>query len=108
MKKNNYNYFVQVLQDDKDVGYTAIIPKFPHIHVYADTVKELDEQINLCIEIAVAELKKAKKLIPTPDNQSKFKGKVMLRIPPELHAQLYYEARAHGSSLNKYIESKLK
>lgn len=107
MKKNRYNYFIQVLSDEDGIGYKAIIPKFPKIHVYADSVKELDEQINICIEMAVTELTKAKKSIPPPDTQAKFKGKVMLRIPPELHEQLYFEAQAHKTSLNKYIESKL-
>lgn len=102
-----YNYFVINISDSEGEGYKAIIPKFPGILVMADTVEGLHEQVKYTINLVIKKLKKKGKQIPPEDNPSKFKGKVMLRIPPELHEQLYFEAQAHKTSLNKYIESKL-
>lgn len=36
-----------------------------------------------------------------------FSGRVMLRIPPELHRQLYVEAKKQGKSLNQLIVEKV-
>lgn len=103
-----YNYLVVDIGNDKEEGYKAVIPKFPHILVMADTVKELHEQVEFTLDLVIENLKKHGKPIPPKDNPSKYKGKVMLRISPELHEKLFYEAQANNSSLNKYIESKLK
>ena len=36
-----------------------------------------------------------------------YSGKITLRLPPELHAQLAVQAEANGSSLNNWLVSKL-
>ena len=36
-----------------------------------------------------------------------FSGRMMLRLPPELHRTAYVEARKAGKSLNKWIADKL-
>jgi predicted HicB family RNase H-like nuclease len=40
---------------------------------------------------------------PLPDETPEFSGRVTLRMPSWLHAQLNYYARAHQTSLNQYI-----
>lgn len=106
--KFQYTYLVQPLKDEDGIGYKAIIAKFPHIHVYADTVEELHEQVMVSIEIATKEMEATKKKVPLSDTESEFSGKVLVRLPPNLHEQLYHQAQAHNLSLNKYIESKLR
>ena len=103
-----YNYFVINISDDDVEGYKAVIPKFPNVLVMADTVNELHEQVEYTLNSVIKNLIKKGKRIPPEDKLSKFKGKVMIRIAPELHEKLYYEAQAHNASLNKYIEAKLK
>jgi len=36
-----------------------------------------------------------------------FSGRLMLRLPPELHRRLYIEARREGKSLNQWIADRL-
>ena len=36
-----------------------------------------------------------------------FSGRIMLRIPPQLHRQLYIEAKKKGKSLNQLIVEKV-
>jgi predicted HicB family RNase H-like nuclease len=36
-----------------------------------------------------------------------FSGSFNIRIPPELHKQLFIEAKERGISMNKYIQEKL-
>jgi len=40
---------------------------------------------------------------PLPDEAPEFSGRVTLRMPSWLHAQIDYYARAHQTSLNQYI-----
>lgn len=36
-----------------------------------------------------------------------FSGRLMLRLPPELHRRIYIEARREGKSLNQWIADRL-
>jgi predicted HicB family RNase H-like nuclease len=36
-----------------------------------------------------------------------FSGRLMLRLPPSLHRQIYTEARRQGKSINQWIAEKL-
>lgn len=36
-----------------------------------------------------------------------FSGKLMVRLPPELHRHVYMEAKRAGKSLNQYISDRL-
>ncbi len=106
-KKFNYNYFVLSLGRDGDEAYEAIIPKFKNLHVFADTIKELDEQVRFIIDLEIKDRKKDGRPIPPEDNNTTFSGKILVRISPTLHEKLYNESQANRLSLNKYIERKL-
>jgi len=108
MKKCNYNYLIKDISDGKEIAFKAIIPKFPEMLIMADTPEELHEAVVEEIKYSIKDRKKEGRPIPPPDNESKFKGKIIVRTTPELHEQLFYEAQANQLSLNKYIEMKLK
>jgi len=44
---------------------------------------------------------------PTPLSERDFSGKLMLRIPPELHQRLATEAAENNISLNRLISARL-
>ncbi len=106
-KRCNYNYLVVDISGGEGEAYKAYIPKFKDIHVMADTPEELHEEVIFTLNMAVKKLKKDGRPVPPPDNQTKFSGKVLIRINSELHEKLFLEAQANGKSLNKYIETKL-
>lgn len=108
MKHYNYGYYVLPIGVDGEEAYEAIIPKFPNIHAYGETLKELHEGVMFGIEEEIKDLKKSGKKIPQEDTKVKFNGKILLRVPSETHKKLYHMALANKISLNKYIESKLK
>ena len=41
------------------------------------------------------------------DPEKPFSGKVLVRVPPEVHRQIMAEARRQGKSLNAYVLEKL-
>lgn len=103
----HYSYYVINIGEGKENAYKAIIPKFPKLNAYGDTLEELNDGVIAGIECVLEDLQKAGKTPPAPDKKSDFNGKILIRIPPNLHEELYYQAQANNLSLNKYIESKL-
>ena len=42
------------------------------------------------------------------DAEKPFSGKILVRVPPEVHRQIMTEARRQGKSLNTYVLEKLR
>jgi predicted HicB family RNase H-like nuclease len=57
---------------------------------------------------AVADLKAGDESVPEPIAIKKYSGRFMVRIPPELHRQLAFEAAESGISLNRLASDKLR
>lgn len=108
--KNNfdikYNFIVQKLVEGDEIGYKAVIPAFNGI-VYADTLDEMEEAVYQTIEDVIEHRRKNGIPIPKPDRITKYSGKFMLRIEPELHEKLALSAKAKNKSLNQYIRDKI-
>lgn len=107
MKRYNYSYLINPLVDDEGIGYEAIIPKFPKLHVFADTTKELDEMVMISIEEDLKDRKKKNLPIPEEDTKSDFSGRILIRIDPGIHERLTLLAQANQKSLNKFIQEGL-
>lgn len=107
LKTIQYAYYVYPIGEVSDAAYKAIIPVFNNAVVYGDNLKELEEGVRFAIESEIVERKKKGKSIPLPEKDSKFSGKILLRINPLLHEKIALEAQASGKSLNKYIEGQL-
>lgn len=108
MKKCKYSYTIIPIGEDGEEAYKVIIPKFSNLLIMGDTIEEIHELVVEMIEEEIKKRKKTDETIPEPDFQSSFNGKILIRIPPNLHEDLHYQAQAHNLSLNKYIEGKLK
>ena len=108
MKKNAipYKFIVRTLGTIKKGGYEAYIPAL-HGYVYADTIKELEEQVMDSIATAIASRKRRGLPIPLPENIPHQSGKIALRISPQLHSHLTFRASACGKSLNSFLAEKL-
>lgn len=108
MKKSKYSYLVVPIGDGKEQAFKAMIPKFNNLLAMADTMEELNELVVEMIDEDIKRRKKDGKPVPTPDYQSSFNGKILVRVSPNMHEELYYQAQANNLSLNKYIEGRLK
>ena len=99
MKTMTYKgYAARIEYSDDDgcfIGHIAGIRDVVGFH--ADTVKELrsafeeavDDYLATCATVARAP-------------QKPYSGKLMLRVPPEVHAHAAMMAEAHGKSLNQW------
>lgn len=108
MKECEYSYLVVPIGENGEEAYKAIIPKFGNLLIMADNIEELNEAVIEMIEEDIIRRKKEGETIPEPDREANFNGKILLRIPSDLHEELYYQALANNLSLNKYIENRLR
>lgn len=83
-------------EDDCFIGHIAGINDIVGFH--ADSVAELHLAFEESVDDYIETCKKVGKLPQKP-----YSGKVMLRIPPELHARAAMLAEARGKSLNSWV-----
>jgi antitoxin HicB len=105
--KKNLNYYLGLkypvtVEEDKD-GYSLEIPDLPGCHAYGTTLdeawKRLEESKKAWLTVSIEnnfEIEEPK------DDQ--FSGKLLLRIPPKLHAKMAREAKKRGISLNRHLQ----
>lgn len=98
------DYCARIEFSDEDgcfIGRVAGIRDIVTFH--GDSVVELraafEEAVNDYLEICEREGLKP---------QRPYSGKVMLRIPPEVHARAAMQAKAHGKSLNQWVAEALR
>ena len=96
-------YERKVFYSKEDGGWMAVAPELPGCSAFGQTseraLKELDAAIVLWLETA-----KAKKWnLPKPLAEKSPAGKILLRLPRELHEDYLSLATKEGISLNQYM-----
>jgi antitoxin HicB len=99
-------YPAQVFWSDEDGGFVAIAPDLPGCSAFGESqqeaLAELQDAIGAWIEAARA----AGNPIPEPSDPAKdaeYSGKLLLRMPRDLHARLARLAKSETVSLNHYV-----
>ena len=101
MRYKNYSAKIEYSDDDQCfIGRIAGIKDIITFH--GESVGELKnafrEAVDFYIESCIRE---------GVNPQRSYSGKVMIRIPPEVHAHAAMQAEAHGKSLNQWIAEAL-
>lgn len=96
-------YTFRVQWSEEDEAYLANCLEFPSLMTHGDTQVEALDELKVVLRFAVNDLTVKGRSIPTPLGERQFKGNISLRIPPETHEQLFYNASEENLSLNQYI-----
>lgn len=97
-------YFARVEFDAEDrlfVGHVAGINDVVGFH--SDNVGGLEEAFHEAVDDYLEACEKANKVPEKP-----YSGKVMFRVPPEVHARAALAAQIAGKSLNQWAEDALR
>lgn len=93
---SDYQYLVEVFWVEEDEAWFATSPIFgPGVSAFGDTPDEAVAEFRTALELAIETYRE--RGIPLPQD---FSGKLNLRMPRSLHAQLSRQAAAEGVSLN--------
>ena len=101
------NYTYRITWSEEDNEYVGLCAEFP-ILSWLDTTQEAALQgiINLVSE-AVSDMRANNESVPQPISTKRFSGRLLVRIPPEVHKELTIQAAEAGVSINRIISAKL-
>ncbi len=109
--KKDIKYYIGLnypvtLEKNPEGGFSIEIPDLPGCHAYGKTLKEAWERLQKAKEAWISvSIEKGFPIEEPVENQ--FSGKLLLRIPPKLHAKLAKGAKRNRVSLNRYMQTKL-
>jgi predicted HicB family RNase H-like nuclease len=101
----HYKYSVQWSARDRE--FVGTVAEFPSLTWLDESERDAFEGIKQIVADIVVEMIEGGETPPTPLSERDFSGKLMLRIPPELHQRLATEAAENNISLNRLISARL-
>lgn len=105
-KFNPQMYPAEVFWSDDDEGFIAVAHDLPGCSAWGENESEAITELRQAIEAWFEAATAAGNPIPapsTPASVEQFSGKLLLRMPKSLHAELDRQAKSEGSSLNSYV-----
>jgi predicted RNase H-like HicB family nuclease len=102
-------YHVELRRDGEDEEYAwrATVSELPGCETRGDTPSEAAERITAAIANWVADALAEGREVPEPRDARAYSGKLLLRMPQTLHAELAQLAEREQVSLNAYINGLL-
>jgi predicted RNase H-like HicB family nuclease len=99
-------YPAQVFYSDDDQGFIAIATDLPGCSAFGDTQEEAVAELRDAIDAWQIAAEKAGNPVPEPSKPQVDdlpSGKILLRLPRTLHAQLIERAKYENVSLNQHL-----
>jgi predicted HicB family RNase H-like nuclease len=103
----NDRYTYRVTWSEEDNEHVGLCAEFPSLSWLEAEPEAALQGIRQLVANVVADLQANNEAVPEPLATSKYSGKFVVRIPPELHRQLALEAAESGISLNRLATDKL-
>lgn len=99
-------YPANVFWSDEDAGYIALATNLPGCSAFGETQQEALTELQRAIAAWIQAARAAGNPIPEPSPPAadiSYSGKILVRMPKSLHAQLTRAAKNEGVSLNQHI-----
>ena len=107
-KKIDLKYRLEIIWSQEDECYVVRFPELPGCTTHGNSINEAIRHAHEAVEGYLDSLKARGLPLPKPLSEKKFSGKIPLRIDPNLHRDLAFQAEIEGVSVNRFIEKKLK
>jgi predicted HicB family RNase H-like nuclease len=105
LKNDRYAY--KVIWSEEDSEYVGLCVEFPSLSWLGTQPEAALRGIRKIVAEVVTDLQANGEHIPEPLAGKKYSGRFMVRVPPDLHRQLAYQAAESGISLNRLASDKL-
>jgi predicted HicB family RNase H-like nuclease len=97
-------YRIELTRSDKPGGgWTARVGELPGCEAHAATPDEAVRAVEAAAESWIADAVANGREVPKPRSAASHSGRLMLRMPPSLHAELTRAAQLEEASLNQFI-----
>jgi antitoxin HicB len=103
-------YTIEIVHDrddDGNEGYVAEVKELPGCVSQGETIEEAAAQVRDAMASWISVALEDGVTIPEPRDPAAYSGRLLLRIPRSLHAELVRQAEDEGVSLNQYIATTL-
>ena len=104
---NHKHYTYRVTWSEEDKEHVALCAEFPSLSYLADKPTNALQGLVKLVGEVVKDMTKNGENIPEPISEKTYSGKFQVRVPPEQHRNLAIKAAEEGTSLNRYISSRL-
>ena len=104
---NVEKYTYRVIWSEEDQEHVGLCAEFPSLSHIAPSVPVALNGIVALVADVVDDMIQSNETPPQPLSLQDFKGKIAVRVPPQLHRDLATEAAEQGVSLNRLISQKL-
>ena len=103
--KLRWTYKIKEEIENEESFYIVSVDEFPGVCSDGETVEEAMTSIKEALYAAIELSLELGKEIPTPIDQTKFKGNVAYRTTPRRHSKLAQEAQIRRLSLSKMLDT---
>jgi len=108
VKKGNKDYYTYtVTWSDEDKKYVGLCAEFPSLSWLADSQAKALLGIKKIVAEVIDDMTSNGEPIPAPLATSRYSGKFIVRLTPDMHRRLAIEAAQAKVSFNRLISSKL-
>ena len=108
MKENKQDqYTYRVTWSEEDGEHVGLCAEFPGLSWLAKSPETALRGIRRVVADVVADMEAEGEAVPEPLATRKFSGKILVRLPPEVHRDLVREASEEHVSLNRLISARL-
>ncbi len=108
MRRKKRDKYLKIVEwSQKDGCYVGTAPGLIMGGVHGKDELKVFKELCQVVDEAIDLLEKEGRALPTPTANKKYSGKILLRIPPDLHKELAIKALKEGESVNKIIQSQL-
>ena len=105
MAPDHYTY--RVTWSEEDGEFVATCAEYPSVSHLAASRADALSGIERLVADLVADQRQAGETPPEPFAEREFSGRLLVRLPPELHRRLAIEAAEAGVSVNRHVSYKL-
>ena len=104
-----YTIRLRPLTDDEGGGWLAEVPDLPGCMSDGETPEEAAHNVQDAVQEWLAAAREMGREIPEPsfgddeDDKAEYSGRLSLRMPKSLHAELVRSANREGVSVNQYV-----
>lgn len=103
----NLPYQIALRADEGNGGWTAQVEELPGCEARGDNPEQATRHLRSAMERWVSDALARGENIPEPRALSGHSGRLLLRMPQSLHAELAFSAEREGISLNQFITTAL-
>ncbi len=96
-------YERKVFYSKEDAGWIALAPELPGCSAFGKTSDKALKELDVAIELWLVAAKAKKWSAPKPIASRTPAGRILLRLPKELHQDYLSLATKEGISLNQYM-----